>query len=85
LDFKVKGFFTGTYNAIGGKISRISTGEVLYNLSGKWSEVVYIQQPSQPNKTLFWDVEGSKLEPKIVVPENEMNEFESRLYFSDLI
>lgn len=80
IEFKVKGFFTGTYNALSGKVSRISTGEVLFNISGKWTETLYIQKQSQPNKTVFWDVEGSKIQPKIVSPESEMNEFESRLY-----
>lgn len=41
IDFKVKGYFTGTYNAIVGKI-KTSDGEALYNITGKWTEKMII-------------------------------------------
>lgn len=37
-----QGYFTGTYNNISGKIKSISTGEVLYEISGKWSDELFI-------------------------------------------
>jgi hypothetical protein len=37
IEFKTKGYFGGTYNAIGGTIKNELTGEVLYELSGMWS------------------------------------------------
>jgi hypothetical protein len=37
IEFKTKGYFGGTYNAIGGTIKNDHTGEVLYELSGMWS------------------------------------------------
>lgn len=37
IDFKTKGYFGGTYNALGGVIKNVSTGEILYELSGMWS------------------------------------------------
>jgi hypothetical protein len=37
IEFKTKGYFGGTYNAIGGTIKNDKTGEVLYELSGMWS------------------------------------------------
>ena len=43
IEFKVKGWVGGTYNAIGGAIKRESTGEVLYELSGLWSEEMFIK------------------------------------------
>lgn len=43
IEFKVKGFFTGTYNAIGGFIKRESTGEVLYEISGSWNSEMFIR------------------------------------------
>jgi hypothetical protein len=42
IDFKVKGWVSGTYNAIGGSIKVESTGEILYELSGLWSEQMTI-------------------------------------------
>jgi hypothetical protein len=38
IEFKVKGWVSGVYNAIGGVIKNEHTGEVLYELSGMWSE-----------------------------------------------
>lgn len=43
VEFKTKGWVSGTYNAIGGTIRRESTGEILYELSGLWSEEMYLR------------------------------------------
>lgn len=37
IEFKTKGYFGGTYNAIGGVIKNEKSGEILYELSGMWS------------------------------------------------
>ena len=37
IEFKTKGYFGGTYNAIGGVIKNEKTGETLFELSGMWS------------------------------------------------
>ena len=37
IEFKTKGYFGGTYNAIGGNIKNEKTGETLFELSGMWS------------------------------------------------
>lgn len=37
IEFKTKGYFGGTYNAIGGTIKNEKTGETLFELSGMWS------------------------------------------------
>lgn len=37
VEFKTKGYFGGTYNAIGGVVRNEKTGETLYELSGMWS------------------------------------------------
>jgi hypothetical protein len=42
LEFKTKGYFSGTYNAIGGFI-KDSHGKSLFELSGFWNEVMYIK------------------------------------------
>ncbi|KAJ3225065.1 hypothetical protein HK099_007440 [Clydaea vesicula] len=82
IEFKVKGFFTGSYNAIAGKVKDDASGETLFNLSGKWSEVIYYQKTNWPNKEVLFDVSTSKIHKKIVAPEEEMNEFESRLLWT---
>ncbi len=37
VEFKTKGYFGGTYNAIGGTIKNEKTGDTLFELSGMWS------------------------------------------------
>jgi len=37
VEFKTKGYFGGTYNAIGGIIKNDKTGEALYELAGMWN------------------------------------------------
>lgn len=37
IEFKTKGYFGGTYNAIGGTIKNDQSGDTLYELSGMWS------------------------------------------------
>ncbi|KAF8985097.1 hypothetical protein BGZ46_005880 [Entomortierella lignicola] len=82
LEFKVKGYFSGSYNSIAGKIKRISTGEVLYEISGKWSDEIYITKKG--NKEIFFDVKTAKIHPKIVAPEEEQEANESRRLWSKL-
>lgn len=43
IEFKTKGYFGGTYDAIGGYIKDTQTGENLYELSGLWSREMYIK------------------------------------------
>ena len=43
IDFKVKGYFGGAYNAIGGFIKNDKTGEILYELSGMWTGEMWLK------------------------------------------
>lgn len=43
IEFKTKGYFSGTYNAIGGTIKNEKTGEVLYELSGLWNDEMHLK------------------------------------------
>lgn len=43
IEFKTKGYFSGTYNAIGGTIKNEKTGDVLYELSGLWNGEMQIK------------------------------------------
>ena len=40
LQFKTKGYFSGTYNAISGKVKRTANNADLGEISGKWSHVM---------------------------------------------
>ncbi|PKK64014.1 Oxysterol-binding protein [Rhizophagus irregularis] len=82
LEFRTKGFFTGAYNSIYGKIKRESTGESLYEITGKWSDIMYIKDLRTGHKEVLFNVHESKIYPKIVAPEEEQEENESRRLWS---
>ncbi|RIB03952.1 hypothetical protein C2G38_1989118 [Gigaspora rosea] len=82
IEFRTKGFFTGSYNSIYGKIKRESTGECLYEITGKWSDIMYIKNLTTGNKEVLFNVRESKIYPKIVAPEEEQEENESRRLWS---
>jgi len=77
FEFITKGFFSGTYNAIKGKIKK--GNDVLYNLTGKWTDVMYIQKNTRnAPQEVFFDVAASSIYPKTVKNEQEQGEYESR-------
>jgi hypothetical protein len=77
IDFKTKGFFSGTYNSIQGKV-KSKSGEV-GEISGKWSSVMEFK-PKSGDKRVLFDVakDGSNVVPKWVQPEEEQEPNESR-------
>lgn len=78
IEFKVKGFVTGTYNAIQGKIMRQSSGDVLYEISGKWNEVMEIKNMKTGVKSVFFDTHKAKPSFPLVRPIEEQGALESR-------
>jgi len=46
IEFKTKGYFSGTYNAIGGFIKDTKNDRNLFELSGLWNEEMYIKDLS---------------------------------------
>jgi len=78
IEFKTKGFIYGTYNTISGFISDSSTGENIYELTGKWNEKMFIKDLRTEEKNLFWDCDAaSPLKPK-VRELDEQGAYESR-------
>ncbi|KAF4622863.1 hypothetical protein D9613_001590 [Agrocybe pediades] len=84
LEFKTKGFFSGTYNALAGKVRKNSTeiGEV----SGRWSHVMEIKNAKTGTKRVLFDAmkDGQNVSPKWVPPEEEQEPNESRRLWSAL-
>ncbi|KAK5130269.1 hypothetical protein LTR08_002270 [Meristemomyces frigidus] len=60
VEFKVKGWMGGTYNAIGGFIKDSKSGKNLYELSGFWHGQMYIKDLSTGKKELFFDASTAK-------------------------
>jgi len=78
IEFKTKGFFSGTYNAIAGHVRRYSTE--IGELSGKWSHTIELRMSKTGKKRILFDVvkEGSNVAPKSVPPLQEQEPNESR-------
>ncbi|KAI0327257.1 Oxysterol-binding protein [Cubamyces sp. BRFM 1775] len=89
IQFKTKGYFSGTYNAIQGRIRRgnTETGEI----SGKWSAVMEYKNSKvillrEGEKRVLFDAtkDGQNIAPKWVAPEEEQETNESRRLWSRL-
>ncbi|KAK4552931.1 Oxysterol-binding protein OBPa [Recurvomyces mirabilis] len=78
IEFKVKGWMGGTYNAIGGFIKDSKTGKNLFELSGLWHEEMYIKDLTTGKKDLLFNASTAK--PSIVQarPLNEQSPRESQ-------
>ncbi|KAL9939331.1 hypothetical protein V8E36_002144 [Tilletia maclaganii] len=75
IEFKIKGYFTGSYNAIGGKVSH--KNKTIGEITGKWSESMDFKPSKGETKQLF-NARTAKFVEKSVIPESEQEEFESR-------
>ncbi|KXS96803.1 hypothetical protein AC578_8316 [Pseudocercospora eumusae] len=60
IEFKVKGWVGGTYNAIGGFIKDSKSGKNLYELTGLWNAQMYIKDLSTGQKELLFDASHAK-------------------------
>lgn len=79
IEFKTKGFISGTYDAIEG-IVKDKNGKDLYQISGKWNDIIYIKDLSKSNssKEVFLDVNKTKPLPPKVRPLDVQGDYESR-------
>ena len=81
LSFKNKGYFRGTNNSVEGKIQKLSTGETIFKLEGRWDRIITITDKRTGKTSTFLDVEAEKKSsfvPLVVEPDEEQAYFESR-------
>jgi hypothetical protein len=78
VDFKTKGWVGGTYNAIGGTIKNEQTGESLYELSGLWSDEMFIKDLRTGHKEMFFNGARAKPSRPQARPLEEQDERESQ-------
>lgn len=76
IEFKTKGFILGTYHAIAGSIKK--DGEELYQVSGKWNEVMDIKDMRTGKKEVLYDTTKLVLDKPKVRPVEEQWDYESR-------
>lgn len=85
IEFKTKGFISGTYDAIEGTIKNTNTDESLYSITGKWNEVMDIKNLATGKKEVLFDTATTRLfEPK-TRPIEEQLEYESRRLWAPTI
>ncbi|KAI7904108.1 uncharacterized protein BX663DRAFT_506449 [Cokeromyces recurvatus] len=82
LDFKTKGFFSGQYHSVIGKIKRQSVGAVLHEISGIWTQELFIKGKSSSSKQSFFNVSKHEIIPKLVEPLENQEWNESRKLWS---
>ncbi|WWC63210.1 uncharacterized protein I303_105810 [Kwoniella dejecticola CBS 10117] len=83
VDFKAKGWISGGYNVISGKVTGPGRTDI-GDLSGHWSSAMdYTDKKSKERKTVF-DPAKAKVVPKNVLPESEQEEYESRRLWTKL-
>ncbi|KAL8869068.1 MAG: hypothetical protein Q9198_007985 [Flavoplaca austrocitrina] len=78
VEFKTKGYFGGTYNAIGGVIRNEKTGETLYELSGMWSGEMVAKNVMTGKKEVLFNATHARHTPPSVRPLEEQDEGESQ-------
>lgn len=77
IEFKTKGFISGTYDAIEGVLKN-DKNESLYSIQGKWNDVITIKNLSTGKKEPFFDAKAAKPLPPKVRPLSEQGDLESR-------
>ncbi|KAG5646904.1 hypothetical protein DXG03_001980 [Asterophora parasitica] len=84
LEFKTKGFFSGTYNAIAGRIRRgqSDVGEI----TGRWSHIMDFKSTKTGSRRVLFDAvkDGQNISQKWVPPETEQEPNESRRLWQGL-
>jgi len=84
LEFKTKGFFSGVYNALAGRVRKNSSdvGEVM----GRWSHVMEIKNHKTGQRRVLFDAvkDGQNISPKWVPSESEQEPNESRRLWAGL-
>lgn len=78
IEFKTKGYISGTYDAIEGKIKKIGGTETLFTITGKWNDVMEIKEHKTGKTTVFYDTNTSIIHKPKVRPIEEQADNESR-------
>nr|POF04850.1 oxysterol-binding protein like c23b6.01c [Quercus suber] len=83
IEFKVKGWVGGNYNAIGGHIKESKSGKNLFELSGFWDGEMTIKDLSTGKKEVLFDAGHARPSPVQTRPIEEQSARESqRLWYS---
>ncbi|KAI8981529.1 hypothetical protein BDB01DRAFT_794468 [Pilobolus umbonatus] len=84
LDFKTKGYFSGQYHSVVGKIKKEATDELLYELSGVWTSELFIKAKNSPIRTNFFNLHQYPVTEKKVIELEKQELNESRRLWSNV-
>ncbi|KAG8744915.1 hypothetical protein FRC10_009285 [Ceratobasidium sp. 414] len=76
VEFKTKGFFSGVYNAVAGKVKR--NGAEIADVSGFWSSAMEYKSTKAGDKKVLFDAAKENVVEKFVFPEEEQEPNESQ-------
>ncbi|KAF8523108.1 hypothetical protein BU17DRAFT_43974 [Hysterangium stoloniferum] len=84
IDFKTKGFFTGSYNNLIGKVKK--NGVDIGEITGQWTHCMEYKETKTSKKRVLFNVHSdqSKIVPKTVADESEQEPNESRRLWTHL-
>lgn len=77
VEFKTKGFISGTYDAIEATVKDTRTGKTLFVITGKWNDVMTIED-SDGNSSPFIDTRDVQIHSPKVKSLEKQQDFESR-------
>lgn len=77
IEFKTKGFISGSYDAIEGVV-KDEKSKILYNISGKWNGVMDLEDAKTGEKKVFYDTTASEIYKAQVKPFEQQAQNESR-------
>ncbi|CAE6401552.1 unnamed protein product [Rhizoctonia solani] len=82
VDFKTKGFFSGSYNAVAGRVKQGNTD--IADVSGLWSSSMEYKSLKTGEKRMLFDAAKENIVEKFVYPEEEQEPNESQRLWTKL-
>ncbi|KDN46049.1 hypothetical protein RSAG8_04556, partial [Rhizoctonia solani AG-8 WAC10335] len=82
VEFKTKGFFSGAYNAVSGRVKQGNTD--IAEVSGFWSSSMEYKSLKNNEKRVLFDAAKEKIVEKFVYPEEEQEPNESQRLWTKL-
>ncbi|KAG2184746.1 hypothetical protein INT43_000659, partial [Umbelopsis isabellina] len=84
LDFKTTGMFCNDLHKLRGEIKELSTGNILFEITGDWMDKLYITDKKTNQKSLFLDIETLQAQKLLIENDSEQQTNESRQVWKSL-
>ncbi|KAJ2963178.1 hypothetical protein NQZ79_g1760 [Umbelopsis isabellina] len=84
LDFKTTGMFCKDMHQLRGEIKDLSTGDILFKITGDWMGKLYITDTKTNQESLFLDIETLQVQKLLIQDDSEQQSNESRQVWKSL-